>query len=100
RMVELRAYGAITKAWRALGYPFAEVTPSYAAAIGASGDQPDALAKLIGLIANGGDKAPTETITRLDFAKGTPYETRFVRAPAQPQPMLSPEIVNVARTLL
>ena len=100
RMVELRAYAEITKSWRALGYPFAEVTPSYAAAIGASGDQPDALAKLIGLIANGGQKAPTETITRLDFAKGTPYETRFVRAAAQPQPMLSPEIVNVAHTLL
>ncbi|MBN3790833.1 transglycosylase domain-containing protein [Burkholderia sp. Ac-20353] len=100
RMVEVRAYGAITKSWRALGYPFAEVTPSYAAAIGASGDQPDALAKLIGLIANGGDKAPTETITRLDFAKGTPYETRFVRAAAQPQPTLSPEIVNVAHRLL
>ncbi|MCA7900269.1 transglycosylase domain-containing protein [Burkholderia cepacia] len=100
RMVELRAYAEITKSWRALGYPFAEVTPSYAAAIGASGDQPDALAKLIGLIANGGQKAPTETITRLDFAKGTPYETRFVRAAAQPQPVLSPEIVNVAHTLL
>ncbi|OJA49958.1 transglycosylase domain-containing protein [Burkholderia ubonensis] len=100
RMVELRAYAAISKSWRALGYPFAEVTPSYAAAIGASGDQPDALAKLIGLIANGGDKAPTETITRLDFAKGTPYETRFVRAAAQPQPMLSPEIVGVVHQLL
>ncbi|RQS74981.1 glycosyl transferase family 51 [Burkholderia sp. Bp8963] len=100
RMVELRAYGAITKSWRALGYPFAEVTPSFAAAIGASGDQPDALAKLIGLIANGGDKAPTETITRLDFAKGTPYETRFVRAAAQPQPTLSPEVVNVTHRLL
>ncbi|KWE47016.1 glycosyl transferase family 51 [Burkholderia ubonensis] len=100
RMVELRAYAAISKSWRALGYPFAEVTPSYAAAIGASGDQPDALAKLIGLIANGGDKAPTETITRLDFAKGTPYETRFVRAAAQPQPTLSPEIVGVVHQLL
>ncbi|KVM77112.1 glycosyl transferase family 51 [Burkholderia ubonensis] len=100
RMVELRGYAAISKSWRALGYPFAEVTPSYAAAIGASGDQPDALAKLIGLIANGGDKAPTETITRLDFAKGTPYETRFVRAAAQPQPTLSPEIVGVVHQLL
>ncbi|RQR59487.1 glycosyl transferase family 51 [Burkholderia sp. Bp9126] len=100
RMVEVRAYAAISKSWRELGYPFAEVTPSYAAAIGASGDQPDALAKLIGLIANGGAKAPTETISRLDFAKGTPYETHFVRAAAQPQPTLSPEIVGVVHELL
>lgn len=100
RMVELRAYAAISKSWRALGYPFAEVTPSFAAAIGASGDQPDALAKLIGLIANGGAKAPTETISRLDFAKGTPYETRFVRAPAQPQQILAPEIAGVVHRLL
>ena len=100
RMVELRAYAAISKSWRALGYPFAEVTPSFAAAIGASGDQPDALAKLIGLIANGGAKEPTETISRLDFAKGTPYETRFVRAPAQPQQILAPEIAGVVHRLL
>jgi len=100
RMVELRAYAAISKSWRAVGYPFAEVTPSFAAAIGASGDQPDALAKLIGLIANGGAKVPTETISQLDFAAGTPYETHFVRAPAKAQPMLSPEIVGVVRGLL
>ncbi|MBZ4275588.1 hypothetical protein LAN30_23595, partial [Mycobacterium tuberculosis] len=31
---------------------------------------------------------------------GTPYETHFERAVARPQPMLSPEIVNVAHTLL
>ncbi|WP_179403522.1 transglycosylase domain-containing protein [Burkholderia guangdongensis] len=102
RMVELRAYAAIGRSWQALGYPFADLTPSYAAAIGASGDQPDALAKLIGIIVDGGAKVPTETISRLDFAKGTPYETHFVRAPAdaQARPMLSPEIVGVVHRLL
>ena len=79
-MVELRAYDAIGKSWQALGYPFANLTPSYAAAIGASGDRPAALAQLIGVIANGGNKVPTETIAQLDFAKDTPYETHFVRA--------------------
>ncbi|TGT14674.1 hypothetical protein EN817_32835, partial [Mesorhizobium sp. M3A.F.Ca.ET.174.01.1.1] len=49
RMVELRAYEAIGRSWQALGYPFATLTPSYAAAIGASGDRPAALAQLIGL---------------------------------------------------
>lgn len=100
RMVELRAYDAIGKSWQALGYPFASLTPSYAAAIGASGDRPAALAQLIGVIANGGNKAPTESITQLDFAQGTPYETHFVRASVAPQTQLSPQIVSVVHELL
>ena len=35
-MIELRAYESIGKSWRALGYPFDSITPSYGAAIGAS----------------------------------------------------------------
>ncbi|SEB13262.1 transglycosylase domain-containing protein [Paraburkholderia sartisoli] len=100
RMVELRAYDAIGKSWQALGYPFANLTPSYAAAIGASGDRPAALAQLIGIIANDGDKVPTESIAQLDFAKDTPYETHFTRAAVAPQAMVSPQIVNVVRELL
>ncbi|WP_082712168.1 transglycosylase domain-containing protein [Burkholderia singularis] len=100
RIVELRAYDAIGASWRALGYPFEHLTPSYAAAIGASGDQPAALAKLVGIIANGGMKVPDERIASLDFARGTPYETRFVHTAGTPQPLLSPEIANEARALL
>jgi hypothetical protein len=100
RMVELRAYDAIDKSWQALGYPFATLTPSYAAAIGASGDRPAALAQLIGVIANGGNKVPTESLTQLDFAKDTPYETHFQRAAVAPQQQLSPEIAGVVRVLL
>jgi membrane peptidoglycan carboxypeptidase len=100
RMVELKAYDAIGKSWRALGYPFATVTPSYAAAIGASGDRPASLAQLMGVIANGGNKVPTESIARVDFAQDTPYETHFTRASVAPQAVVSPEIVNVVRGLL
>ncbi|MFM0339177.1 transglycosylase domain-containing protein [Paraburkholderia fungorum] len=100
RMVELHAYEAIGKSWQALGYPFTTLTPSYAAAIGASGDRPAALAQLIGVIANGGNKVPTESLTQLDFAKDTPYETRFVRAAVAPQQQLSPEIASVVKGLL
>jgi membrane peptidoglycan carboxypeptidase len=100
RMVELHAYEAIGKSWQALGYPFTNLTPSYAAAIGASGDRPAALAQLIGVIANGGNKVPTESLTQLDFAKDTPYETHFVRAAVAPQQQLSPEIAGVVRGLL
>jgi membrane peptidoglycan carboxypeptidase len=100
RMVELRAYDAIGKSWQALGYPFTTLTPSYAAAIGASGDRPAALAQLIGVIANDGNKVPTESLTQLDFAKDTPYETHFKRAALAPEQQLSPEIAGVMKTLL
>jgi membrane peptidoglycan carboxypeptidase len=100
RMIELRAYAAIGRAWQTLGYPFANLTPSYAAAIGASGDRPAALAQLIGVIANGGNRVPARSIAQLDFATSTPYETHFTRAWVAPQVMLSPQIVNVVHRLL
>ena len=99
-MVELRAYDAIGKSWRALGYPFATLTPSYGAAIGASGDRPAALAQLIGLVAANGEKVPTHSIESLDFARGTPYETRFEHAQVAPQPLVSPQIASVVREML
>jgi membrane peptidoglycan carboxypeptidase len=99
-MIELQAYEAIGKSWRALGYPFDHITPSYGAAIGASGDRPAALAQLIGLVASNGEKVPTHSFESLDFARGTPYETRFVHAAATPQPLISPEISQVVRELL
>jgi membrane peptidoglycan carboxypeptidase len=99
-MIELRAYDAIGKSWRALGYPFANITPSFGAAIGASGDRPAALAQLIGLVASDGQRLPTHSFESLDFARGTPYETRFVHADAKPQPLVSPDIVKVVREML
>ena len=60
----------IGKSWRALGYPFASLTPSYAAAVGASGDRPAALAQLIGTIANDGKTLPTQSIATLRVREG------------------------------
>ncbi|VVE46906.1 glycosyl transferase family 51 [Pandoraea communis] len=99
-MVELQAYEEIGASWRALGYPFAAITPSYAAAIGASGDRPAALAQLIGVVASGGIAVPTRNLTALDFAKNTPYETHFAPAPGGGQTALSPEIVEAVHGLL
>jgi membrane peptidoglycan carboxypeptidase len=56
------------------------LVPSLATAIGSSADRPSALAELVGIILNDGVRQPTVRVTRLDFAEGTPYETRFVRA--------------------
>ncbi len=100
RMVELQAYDAIGKSWRTLGYPFQTITPSFASAIGAAGDRPDALAHLIGIIANDGQTHRAESIDTLTFAAGTPYETRFGRAPSPGHQAISPEIVACARSLL
>ena len=100
RMVEQQAYARITQAWRALGYPFETVTPSYAAAVGASGDRPDALAQLMGIIANGGRKLPPQSIDSLEFAAGTPFETHFAHVPDTQGPIVAPEIVAVAERLL
>jgi len=99
-MIELRAYDAIGRSWRELGYPFKTLTPSYGAAIGASGDRPAALAQLIGLVAADGEKVPTHSIESLDFARGTPYETRLVHAQVAPQPLVAPQIMAVVREML
>lgn len=99
-MVELEAYARIGKSWRALGYPFETVTPSYAAAVGASGDRPDALAQLIGIVANNGTMRPPHSIGSLAFAAGTPYETEFAHAPGARGTALAPEIVDVVHRLL
>ncbi len=99
-MVELQAYEEIGASWRALGYPFAAITPSYAAAIGASGDRPAALAQLIGIVAGEGVAVPPRSLTTLEFAQNTPYETHFAYAPAGGQAVLSPEIVEVVHGLL
>jgi len=99
-MVELQAYAAIGKAWRALGYPFETVTPSYAAAIGASGDRPDALAQLIGIIAGDGKLRRPHSVDTLSFAAGTPFETHFAHASSAGDQVVSPQIVTVVRAML
>ena len=99
-MVELQAYAEIGNAWRALGYPFATITPSYATAIGASGDRPAALAQLIGIIASGGAKLPARSLIALDFAQGTPYETHLTSSAGAGEAVLLPEIVDLVHRLL
>lgn len=99
-IIEREAYGPILRSWQALGYPFQSITPSYGAAVGAAGDRPAALAKLMGILANNGRFAGTEQLTTLTFAAGTPYETHFAHAPLPATRALSPAIVDAARMLL
>ncbi len=54
----------------------------------------------MGIILNDGVRQPTVLIETLDFATGTPYETRMARAETPPTQVLAPEIAAVARGML
>lgn len=96
-VLEAEAFDEIHRGWVRLGYPFDRLVPSYATAIGSSGDNPAALADLVGIILNDGVRQPTERIRRLRFAAGTPYETVMVSRRRAPERVLRPEIARVVR---
>jgi hypothetical protein len=98
-LIEQDAFQRIWENWREYGYPFGHLVPSLGTAIGASGDRPDALAELMGIILNDGVRQPSISIQRLRFAEGTPYETVMKRA-AEPDRVMSHEMVEVLRRAL
>lgn len=100
QMLELEAFQEIAVAWRRLGYPFEALTPSYATALGASGDRPASLAELMGIIVNKGMLMPVRKLQSMEFAKGTPYETHFVHLPAAGKRVLPEEVTDVVRRSL
>lgn len=98
-LLEQQAFDRILRDWRRQGYPFDRLVPSLGTVLGASGDRPDALATLIGIIVNGGVRQPTIDLERLDFAAGTPYETDLAAAP-EPQRVLDPAVARTVRQAL
>lgn len=96
-LLESEAFSAIHEAWQQTGYPFEALTPSYATAIGASGDRPAALAELVGILLNEGVRLPTVRFENLHFAQGTPYETVMTRTPEPGQRIFPPELARAAR---
>jgi membrane peptidoglycan carboxypeptidase len=98
-LLEQDAFGHILDNWRQLGYPFAHLVPSLGTVIGASGDRPDALAELMGIILNDGLRLPIGSIERLRFAEGTPYETTLVRS-SEPERVMAPEVAHILRRAL
>jgi membrane peptidoglycan carboxypeptidase len=57
-LLEQDAFARMAPSWRRLGFPFAQLVPSYATAIGSSADRPAALAELMGTIMNNGEDLP------------------------------------------
>jgi len=98
--LELEAFQEIAVNWRHMGYPFESMTPSYASALGASGDRPASLAELMGIIVNKGMLKPLQKLQDMQFAQGTPYETDFVYRPADETRVLPEEITDIVRRSL
>ncbi len=96
-MLEKEAFTHIHKTWKDLGYSFSTLVPSYASALGASGDTPAALAKLAGILQNDGLSKQPLKFREIDFADKTPYAMHF--RPAQPQAtrVLPPELTRLVR---
>ncbi len=99
-LLEMEAFRETHAAWRRVGYPFETLTPSYATALGASGDRPAALAELMGILANGGTRAPAVRFNRFHFAQGTPYEAIVEATGGAPKQVLPPEVTVAAREAL
>jgi membrane peptidoglycan carboxypeptidase len=96
-LLEMEAFTEIHKHWKRLGYPFGSLVPSYATAIGVSGDRPAALAELMGIIVNDGMRLPTSRIEELHFGSDTPYETVMRRAPQQSERVMKPEVAQALK---
>jgi len=96
-LVEADAFGRIHAAWHRQGYPFQSLVPSYATAIGSSGDNPAALSELLGIVLNDGVRRRSIRIDQMHFASQTPYETHLVRGPTTGDRVLSSEVASVLR---
>ncbi|WP_198320824.1 transglycosylase domain-containing protein [Azohydromonas aeria] len=96
-LLEIEAFLDIHRRWKRLGYPFESLTPSYASALGASGDRPAALAEFMGILANGGVRQGAARIEELHFAAGTPYETRLALRGNALERVLPEEVAFTAR---
>jgi membrane peptidoglycan carboxypeptidase len=99
-ILEKDAFAEIHTAWKRLGYPFGHLVPSYATALGSSGDNPAALAELAGIILNDGVRQPGVRIQRLHFAEGTPWDSVLDRKMGSPERVLPPEIAAVLRAAM
>lgn len=95
--IEKDAFNRMAPYWQRLGFPFKTLVPTYATAIGSSSDRPVALAELVGILVNDGVRRPATSLTRVHFAKDTPYETLLERAPDKKEQMLAPEVARTVR---
>jgi membrane peptidoglycan carboxypeptidase len=99
-LLEVEAFDRLLVDWKRLGYPFDNITPSYATAIGSSGDRPAALAELMGILVNDGVRAPMVSLSGLHFAANTPYDTRLSPKPPKGERLMPAEVAQTVRRAL
>jgi membrane peptidoglycan carboxypeptidase len=99
-MLESEAFQEIHRSWEKLGYDQGSLIPSYATSLGVSADTPGSLAKLMGIIANEGQLAPSTKFYGLLFGSKTPFETRIKVAEINDRRVLSKEVVAIAKEAL
>lgn len=99
-MLEVEAFADIQQRWERLGYPFNHLVPSFATALGSSGDRPAALAELMGIILNNGVRQRTLRIEKLHFAANTPYETTLRRPLLEGEQVMKPDVAAAVRHAL
>ncbi len=99
-LLEVEAFDGLLTDWKRLGYPFDNITPSYATAIGSSGDRPAALAELMSILVNDGVRFPMVSLTALHFAINTPYETHLSPKPVKGERLMPAEVAQTVRRAL
>ncbi|MBV1929501.1 MAG: transglycosylase domain-containing protein, partial [Gammaproteobacteria bacterium] len=96
-MIEQEAFDDhIIHRWKKQGFPFDRMVASYASSIGVSGDNPNSLADLAGILMNEGQRKTISTFEEISLAKDTPYETNFKDLYEQSEQVISPEVANIA----
>lgn len=98
--LEREAFELILASWRRVGYPYGDIVPSLGTSIGSSGDRPGALAELVGIVVNGGERWPPIRIEEVTLGAGTPYEVTLRRKPPESVRVLRPEVAAAARAAL
>lgn len=99
-MLEVEAFSELQRRWRLLGYPFEHLVPSLATALGSSGDRPAALAELMGIILNEGERKPTLRVPQLAFAEGTPYEVHLRQPIPKSERVMHPAVARALKGAL
>jgi membrane peptidoglycan carboxypeptidase len=99
-VLEAQAFTVVHEDWRRLGYSFSFLVPSYATAIGSSGDSPESLAQLMGILVNDGVRRPIAHVTELKFAEQTPFETHLEREERGSTRVLSVAVARAAKDAL
>jgi membrane peptidoglycan carboxypeptidase len=99
-LLEEQAFARLHQRWRVWGYPFENLIPSLATAIGSSADRPEALAELAGILANNGVKKPSIVIDDMHWAQDTPYEVMLAPQRGRGRQLLDEEAARVVKAAM